>query len=398
MKTKAINVWQILGVSAVILAGATYVYAASPTTVDLGTADDFAILAGSGITNVPTSAIVGDVGSDPTVSNGLTNAEVTGTNYTASSPVVQQAKTDLVTAYNDAAGRTPVSTVPTELGGTTQVPGVYDSADGTFGITGTLTLDAGGDPNAVFIFKTASTLITAGASNVVLTGDAQACNVFWQVGSSATLDTSSNFKGNILALTSITDNGGSTIDGRLLARNGAVTLNQTHVTKQTCATSPESAPESAIVVKKETNSSGNETFEFQVTGEGWSDFTLGHGEEQSFNLEAGTYSVVEVNLPGLWELDSASCIGSEGEEDPLALDLQHEETIICTFTNSEDSGGGGDSTLDEPESERLGEQVEIVPQVAPATGTGGVSTNALYGLLLTLAGLYGFARLRKEQI
>jgi len=208
--------------------------ALAATTIDLGTANSFAILAGSGITDTNPSVIVGDVGSDPTTANGLTNGEVTGTNYTAASAVVTQAKVDLVTAYNNAGLQAP-STVPTELGGTTKLAGVYNSLDGTFGITGTLTLDAQGDPNAVFIFQTSSTLITAGASVVQLRDGAQACNVFWRVGSSATLDTTSTFAGNILALTSITDNGGSTVSGRLLARNGAVTLNNTRVTKANCS-------------------------------------------------------------------------------------------------------------------------------------------------------------------
>ncbi|MEX0877874.1 MAG: ice-binding family protein, partial [Candidatus Spechtbacterales bacterium] len=313
-----------------VLAGVTYVYvsAASPTTVNLGTADDFAVLAGSGITNVPTSAIVGDAGSDPTVSNGLTNAEVTGTNYTAASSAVQQAKTDLVTAYNDAAGRTPVSTVPTELGGTTQIPGVYDSADGTFGITGTLTLDAQGDPNAVFIFKTASTLVTAGASSVVLTGDAQACNVFWQVGSSATLDTSSTFKGNILALASITDNGGSTIDGRLLARDGAVTLNQTHVTKQTCATSPEPTPSATLTLVKTVinDDGGTKTV---------SDFPLFVGTTSvasgvATTLTPDTYTASETSDPGY----TASVWGGDCAADG-SITLADGDAKTCTITNDD---------------------------------------------------------------
>jgi len=109
---------------------------------------------------------------------------------------------------------------------------------GTLGLTGTVTLDAQGDPNAVFIFQSASTLITASSSVVALINGASACNVFWQVGSSATLGTNSTFVGTILALTSIAATTGVTIDGRLLARNGEVTLDTNTITSSTCTTTP----------------------------------------------------------------------------------------------------------------------------------------------------------------
>lgn len=228
---------------------------ATHSRVDLRTVDNFAVLAGSAITGgAGTDAITGNVGLSPTGGTAitlLTCAEVTGTIYdtnggytgggAASTACLQTdtgilttAKNDLVTAYNDAAGRTTTSTVGTELGGTTLTDGTYDSAAGTFGITGTVTLDGQGNPNAVFIFKMASTLITAPSSRVVLTNSAQACNVYWQVGSSATLDTNSIFVGNLLALTSITDAGSSNVNGRLLARNGAVDLENTTITKSSC--------------------------------------------------------------------------------------------------------------------------------------------------------------------
>ena len=205
------------------------------TSVNLGAADNFAVLAGSTITNTGSSVINGDLGLSPgTAVTGFPPGTLNGTQHAADTAAAN-AQAALTTAYNNAAGQTPVSTVPTELGGTTKTAGIYDSAAGTFGITGTLTLDAAGDPNAVFIFKTASTLITAGASNVVLTNGAQACNVFWQVGSSATLGTNSTFKGNILALTSATLTTGANVEGRVLARNGAVTLDTNTVTRATCA-------------------------------------------------------------------------------------------------------------------------------------------------------------------
>ncbi len=229
---------------ALFLISAGFVKAAGPTTVGLSTTTSFAVLAGSGITNTGPTTINGDVGSYPTATQtGFGSVTLNGTNHNGDS-VTQGAKTDLVTAYNDAAGRTPVTTIPTELGGSTLVPGVYTSAAGTFGITGTLTLNGQGDPNAVFIFQAASTLITASSSNIVLTGSARSCNIFWQVGSSATLGTSSTLRGNVFALTSITATTGAVIDGRLLARNGAVTLDTNTITKSTCAAVTTTTPTS----------------------------------------------------------------------------------------------------------------------------------------------------------
>ena len=198
-----------------------------PTAVPLGLASSFAVLAGSGITiagAVNSSKVTGDIGTFPTTTEtGLGNLVLTGVNQ-AGDATTQSAKNDLVTAYNAAAGQAVTQTVPTELGGTTLGAGVYNSSAGTFTITGTLTLDGKGDPNAVFIFQAASTLITAASSNVALINGAQACNCFWQVGSSATLGTSSNLLGTILARTSITLNTSATASGRMLATNGAVTF------------------------------------------------------------------------------------------------------------------------------------------------------------------------------
>lgn len=198
-------------------------------TVFLGTTYPFSVLAGSGITfagAVNSTTIDGDIGTFPTTTiTGIGNAVIAGTNH-AGDAVTQAAKLALVTAYNDAAGRVVTDTIATQLGGQTLLEGVYDSADGTFGITGTLTLDGGGNPDSVFIFQMATTLTTAGASNVVLINGAQEGNVFWRVGSSATLGTTSHLVGSILALTSITMTTGATIDGRTLARNGAVTMDE----------------------------------------------------------------------------------------------------------------------------------------------------------------------------
>ncbi|MDP3837153.1 MAG: ice-binding family protein [bacterium] len=205
------------------------------TKVSLGTADNFAVLAGSAITNTGSSVINGDLGITPGTSiTGFPEGVINGLTQVAN-PAAVQAQVDLTTAYLNLSGQTPVSTIPTELGGTTQMPGIYDSADGTFAITGALTLDGQGDPDAVFIFKTATTLITDGASTISLINGVQACNVFWYVGSSATLGANSVFKGNIITFTSATLTTGANVEGRVLARNGAVTLDSSTVTKAVCA-------------------------------------------------------------------------------------------------------------------------------------------------------------------
>jgi len=204
--------------------------------VGLGTAGNFAVLAGSTVTNTGPSVISGSVGLDPgsAVTGFPPGIVLAGTTQVANG-VALQAKDDLVTAYNDAAGRSSTATISGDLAGRTLTPGVYTSAS-SLGLSGQLTLDAEGDPSAVFIFQAGSSLIVGSGSQVNLIGAAQACNVYWQVGSSATIGTSSAFVGNILALTSITMTTGATLQGSALARNGAVTLDTNTITRATCAT------------------------------------------------------------------------------------------------------------------------------------------------------------------
>ncbi|MFJ2511723.1 ice-binding family protein [Streptomyces griseoviridis] len=193
------------------------------TPVPLGTASSFAVLAGQSITNTGPTVITGDIGVSPgTAISGFPPGIVNGAQHSADA-VALQAKSDLTTAFNNAAGQATDAALPPDAGGLTLVPGVY-TASSTLGLTGTLTLDAQGDPNAVWVFQVGSSLTTASASQVNLINGAQACNVFWEIGSSATLGTNSTFVGNILALTSISATTGATINGRALARNGSVTL------------------------------------------------------------------------------------------------------------------------------------------------------------------------------
>lgn len=197
--------------------------ARAQAVVDLGSAASFAVLANSGITRVGVNTVSGDIGSTPTATiagAGSFNFLSGGTDH-GNDTFAQNAHTAAAAAYADAAGRTGAIAISSGLGGTSPAPGVYSS--GTFDITGTLTLDASGNSSAVWIFQSPATLITAASSQVTLLNGAQAANVFWQLGSSATLN-GTNFSGSILAHDSITLTSGVIVDGRLLALGAHVTL------------------------------------------------------------------------------------------------------------------------------------------------------------------------------
>jgi hypothetical protein len=212
----------------------------TPGPLALGAACSFGILAGSTVTNVAGTAthVSGDVGVWPgTAITGFgPPAVVTGTLHPGDS-IAMTAQGDLTTAYNAAAGAAGGAVLPADIGGLTLPPGVYKttSAQPSLGITGNLTLDGKGDPNAVFIFQIVSTLKTAATnSQVILIGGAQSRNVFWQVGSSATLGTSTLFTGTIMAQASITLTTNATLNGRALARTAAVTLDTNNVVVPPC--------------------------------------------------------------------------------------------------------------------------------------------------------------------
>lgn len=217
------------------VAGAPSAFAAQPT-VGLGTTAPFAVLAGTDITNTGPSTISGDIGVDPGAAiTGFPPGTVNSGTTHAADAVALQAQSDLTTAYTDAANRIPVTAEANpDLTGLTLAPGTYSA--GAMGLSGTVTLDGQGDPNAVFIFQAASTLITGSSSKVALIGGAQPCNVFWQVTSSATLGTNSTFVGTVMALTSATVQTGATVQGRILARNGGVTLDDNTITVPACTT------------------------------------------------------------------------------------------------------------------------------------------------------------------
>jgi hypothetical protein len=205
--------------------------ASSPIDAEvfLGSAANFKILAGSKISNTGLTVVNGDIGVSPSSTIiGFPPGTLTGVRYPGDATSAA-AQLDLKAAYDSISARKVDSTITTQLGGTTHNPGVYKSSSGTFGITDTLTLNGGGSASAVWIFTMTDALTTASGSYVKLVNGAQWYNVFWQVGSSANLGSSSKFSGNLIALSSIITNNGASINGRLLARTDSVSLTNTNI-------------------------------------------------------------------------------------------------------------------------------------------------------------------------
>jgi Ice-binding-like len=229
----------LLSISAaalICLLAAQTVAATGPATVGLGTAAPFAVLAGTPkVASTGATVINGNLGISPAKAvTGFPPGIVHGAIHKGDA-VALQAQSDLTTAYTDAAGR-PVTATHGTLGGLTLASGVYTAGGVVLDLTGTLTLDGQNNPNAVWIFKATSSLVTASSSKVKLINGASSCNVFWQVTSSATLGSGSTFVGTIMALTSITIGSGVTVHGRALARNGKVTLIDDTITSSPCFT------------------------------------------------------------------------------------------------------------------------------------------------------------------
>jgi len=233
----------ILPIGFITLYAPTSASALTPTGY-LGSAVSFGVLANTpNVTNTGATTITGTAGNDvgiaPAASfTGAGSVTMTGGTVHLNDTAAQNAQTSLTAAYTTLSGLATTKPDPgVELGGQTLGAGVY--AHGTFGITTTLTLDGGGDPNAIFVFKSGSTLITADsvASKVVLINQAQACNVYWTVGSATTLGTNSTFVGHVLSVATITAKTGATIAGQLLSRDAAVTLDSNTITNNNCATS-----------------------------------------------------------------------------------------------------------------------------------------------------------------
>jgi len=196
------------------------------SNVSMASLSTYAVLAGSAITSTGATSITGDLGLSPGTSvGGFPPGILVGTKH-VNDVSSTQAKLDLTAAYNDLAGRTAtdIVTLSGNIGGLTLTPGLYKSTSTLAVSSGDLTFDAKGNANAIFIIQIASSLTATSGRKVFLSGSAQAKNIFWQVGSSATFGTTSAFKGNILAMQSITFATGATLDGKALARTAGVTM------------------------------------------------------------------------------------------------------------------------------------------------------------------------------
>jgi hypothetical protein len=251
MLHRSISYRLIVGLGGVALAVLLFAVGSAPnagaqTAPGLGAASSYAVLGGQTVTNTGPTTIGGDVGVSPgTAVTGFPPGIVTGGTIHSADANALQAQGAVTTAYNALAAEPCTADLTgQDLGGMTLTEGVYCFSSSAQ-LTGLLTLNAQGNASAVFVFKMVSTLTTASNSSVLVTNGGVDCNVFWQVGSSATIGTTTEFTGNILALTSIALQNGASVSGRALARNGAMTMDTNHVGFSGCAASTAAASPTA---------------------------------------------------------------------------------------------------------------------------------------------------------
>ena len=323
--------------------GGSAANAAIVPTVPLLTSANYSVLGASTVTNTGNSTLGLSLGLWPGTSiTGFPPGQVLAPGTTdQGNPAAHQAKSDLTAAYLNAAGRAIDATTTADLANLTLQPGVYAGpSKGALGLTGPLTLDAGGDPTAVFIFQTDSTLITASSSTVSLINGAQECNVFWQVGSSATLGTGSVFVGNILALTSITVTNSVTVHGRALARNAAVTLDNDTFTTPTCETRLDSV---SVTKTVRPASLPNWSVDFTISpdpsdGSATKTATKGQPTVSWGKLNPTTLYTITETTPSGWTEGVMTCAKATVDKGPARLAHTPEEVVLgqASFT----SGGG----------------------------------------------------------
>lgn len=285
----------LLGLVTILPAGTAGAAVVLGGPLDLGTAESYGVLAASAITNTGPTTVVGDIGVSPgSAISGFTGAP-DGMNTGAvnsDNPAALQAQSDVTTAFNAAAGLTPTTSGLEELAGLSLTPGVY--AGGALSLSNNGSLTLAGDSNAVWVFQAASSLTIGSGTHIIITGGATACNVFWQVGSSATLGTTAEFQGTILAQQSITANTGATVTGRLLASTAAVTLQSNVITVPPgCApgTTPTSTDSPAFTSGSPTAATVDTPYSFTISASG---------------TPAPTFDITDGSLPDGLDLDSVT--------------------------------------------------------------------------------------------
>lgn len=339
-----------------VLSVASPAYAAE-APVGLGTAGTYSVLGGQTVTNTGPSSLSGDLGVWPgSAITGFPPGKVGGSTH-AGDAVAKQAQSDLVVAYDDAAGRAPTAAVAGDLVGKTLTAGVYKST-GPLALGGPLTLDAQGDPNAVFIFQVATTLITASASTVNVINSAQACRIFWQVGTSVTLGTDSSFKGTVMAMASNSNNTNAVIEGRLLVRTGQVSLDNNTFTTPGCVTTPAPTPTASFTASA---TSGTAPVSVQLT-----DTSAGAPTSWLWNFGNGTTSTVQkpsvtYTLAGTYTV-TLTASNASGASTPVSRTITvtapapapAPTTTTTTTTTAVDSTGAGRSGSGTPQLARTG--------------------------------------------
>lgn len=223
----------IISMVATSLMAITTPLASAAVAISLGQANNFAVLAGGGISNTGATTIQGDIGLYPTVNYADSGTVSLTGSYHFGDTTAIRAKVDLATAYTLAVAAAPASVSTGDLGGQTLVPGIYVNPTGLV-VTGTLTLDAQGNSNAVFILQTPAALNTASSSQINIVNGGQACNVFWQVGSTTSLGANSDFKGTILTNSNFAGGANARVLGRILSIGGSVALNANSIIKPSC--------------------------------------------------------------------------------------------------------------------------------------------------------------------
>lgn len=223
----------VIVISALAVSGLAASAKAAVVPISLGKASGYGVIAGGGLVNNGQSKIIGDLGISPVISYVDNGALVIKGDYHFGDPGIIAAQADLTNAYNLASSETPTVTVPVELSGQTLFSGIYTNTSG-FTLNGTLNFDAQNNPNALFIMKSPVALTTGAASKINLLNGAQACNIFWQVATTSSLGTNSDFKGNLLGKGAFVSGSGTIVQGRVLIGSGSVTLNTTQITRPDC--------------------------------------------------------------------------------------------------------------------------------------------------------------------